>query len=315
MHELFKTRRTLLVVFMVATVIVAENTRLDQDDMIDVESDPGSPGFCEVELKNMRDAVKSLASELTKLRTALIVETSSKSELNRVWRLIRNQQALIEKEFANVNAQFSVKVRKESSVNTISTQNSSSMAELFFGGEPYFVQCASEIDPLHRPFAEAAVKLRSAGVSAVALDCHEKLPSGKSTVERFFPGKKIDRNEPFFFVVSNRQKPRSVNMKNVVSTESLVSFIAEATKPKVINIASKEDFREHCLRRKQCAVTVYDGNMTAPESAALEAVLIKHRGIAFVDIDLKKWTLSFEDSLPQTGQLPRCLLHYDETFQ
>ena len=150
-----QAKARLLISVLFATVIFAENLKVEQDDMLESDLDSTNPGFCELELKNMREAVKSLVSELALLRAALVVESSSKSEISRVWRLIRNQQALIEKEFANVNTQFSGKVRKQSSVETIITQNSSSMAELFFGGEPYFVQCASEEDPLHRPFIEA----------------------------------------------------------------------------------------------------------------------------------------------------------------
>ncbi len=262
-------------------------------------------GFCEVELKSMRAAVKSLSSELSALRIALNVESSSKSEVNRVWRLVRNQQAMIDKEFLNLNSQFSWKIRSANGVTTVSTQNSTSMADLFFGGEPYFVQCATEVEPLHRSFTEAANDLVAAGITPVALDCHEKLPSGKSTAERFFPGKTIVRSESFFFVVANRQKPRSVNMKSVVSSESLVNFITDATKPKMISVAGREDFREHCLRRQQCAVVVYDGNMTSEEVSSLETVVSRHRRVAFVDIDLKKWALSFEDALPQTGPAPR----------
>ena len=296
---------------ILASLMSAEVVENENDKNLSMETDSelvvsdSNSGFCELELKSMREAVKSLVTELSTLRTAIVVESSSKSELNRVWRLVRNQQALIEREFSNLNLQFSMKVRSANKVETISAQNSTSMAEIFFGGEPYFVQCVSEGEPLHRPFAEAAVDLRSAGITAVAMDCNEKLPSGKSTMERFFPGKRSDRSDSFFFLVSNRQKPRSVNMKTVVSTESLVNFISEATKPKVINIAGKEDFREHCLRRKQCAVVVYEGNMTTAETSSLEAVVLRHRNIAFVDIDLRKWSLSFEDALPQTGPSPR----------
>jgi hypothetical protein len=278
------------------------NQEIEVDSTI---SDSINSGFCEVELKSMRAAVKSLSAELSALRIALNVESSSKSETNRVWRLVRNQQAMIEKEFLNLNSQFSWKIRSANGVTTISTQNSTSMADLFFGGEPYFVQCATEVEPLHRSFTEAANDLVTSGITPVALDCHEKLPSGKSTAERFFPGKTIVRSESFFFVVANRQKPRSINMKNVVSSESLVNFIADATKPKMISVAGREDFREHCLRRQQCAVVVYDGNMTSEEVSSLETVVLQHRRIAFVDIDLKKWSLSFEDALPQTGPAPR----------
>jgi hypothetical protein len=294
------------------TTLTAEQTtdqEIDfpnQDNEIDSTlSDSVNSGFCEMELKSMRAAVKTLSAELSALRIALNVESSSKLETNRVWRLVRNQQAMIEKEFLNLNSQFSWKIRNANGVTTVSTQNSTSMADLFFGGDPYFVQCATEVEPLHRSFTEAANALVSSGITPVALDCHEKLPSGKSTAERFFPGKTILRSESFFFVVANRQKPRSVNMKSVVSSESLVNFIADATKPKMNSIAGREDFRENCLRRLQCAVVVNDGNMTSDEVSTLETVVSRHRRIAFVDIDMKKWSLSFEDALPQTGQAPR----------
>ena len=118
-----QAKARLLISVLFATVIFAENLKVEQDDMLESDLDSTNPGFCELELKNMREAVKSLVSELALLRAALVVESSSKSEISRVWRLIRNQQALIEKEFANVNTQFSGKVRKQSSVETIITQN------------------------------------------------------------------------------------------------------------------------------------------------------------------------------------------------
>jgi hypothetical protein len=308
-----KMQGIVLILFVLAWSTILAEQKADKDiDSPNLENEADSTfldsvnsGFCEVELKSMRAAVKSLSAELSALRIALNVESSSKSETNRVWRLVRNQQAMIEKEFLNLNSQFSWKIRSANGVTTISTQNSTSMADLFFGGEPYFVQCATEVEPLHRSFTEAANALVSSGITPVALDCHEKLPSGKSTAERFFPGKTILRSESFFFVVANRQRPRSINMKSVVSSDSLVNFIADATKPKLISIAGREEFREHCLRRQQCAVVVNDGNMTSDEVSSLESVVSRHRRIAFVDLDLKKWSLSFEDALPQTGQVPR----------
>jgi hypothetical protein len=275
---------------------------------VDVDSfsaESGVTGFCEAELKNLRAAIKTIGTELSVLESTLDKESSGISELNRIWKLFRNQEIMVDKSFDHLNSKFSEKVRNAYGVETINAQNATGMADLFFGGDPYFVQCASELEPLHRAFSEAAKELLSLGVTPVALNCREKLPSGKTSLERFFPGRRFNRSEPFFFVVSNRQNPRAVNMKSLVTTESFASFIFNATKPKIISVSSQEDFRENCLRRKQCAVVVYNGSISEQDQAVVDSLVSRHRRIAFVDVDSKKWSLSFEDSLPQNGPGPR----------
>ena len=104
--------------------------------------------------------------------------------------------------------------------------------------------------------------------------------------------------EPVFFVVSNRMPPRPFNVKSHVTPEMLVSFATNVTAVKVVRIADAEDFRENCLRRKQCAAVIYDGNYTEGEAEVVKNAARLHRAVAVVEVDTRKLRLSIEESLP-----------------
>ena len=44
-----------------------------------------------------------------------------------------------------------------------------------------------------------------------------------------------------------------------MTPEMLVSFASNVTAVRVPRISDPEDFRESCLRRKQCALVIFDG--------------------------------------------------------
>ena len=177
-------------------------------------------------------------------------------------------------------------IHKLSGVKHIKTDEKAKVEGLFLGGDPFFVQCAASVDQLHRTFLDAAADLSGAGVTPAVIDCDGKLPSGKTVKERFFKDRVLE--EPVFFVVANRQPPRPFSIKSHITPEMLVSFASNITAVKVTRISDAKDFKESCLRRKRCALVIYDGNYTEGEAAAVKAAALEHRGIAVCELDTRK---------------------------
>ena len=119
----------------------------------------GAEGTCDADAKGVVAAGKKLGAELKEMHQ--VEGLGSIADVSRTWRLVRNQQEQVEEAFAAVNARFSAAIRKLSGVETIKTDDKAQVEELFFGGEPFFVQCAAPVDKL-RPILEQrlqAVKL------------------------------------------------------------------------------------------------------------------------------------------------------------
>ena len=258
-------------------------------------------GTCDADAKGAIAAGKKLSDELLAMHD--VESLGSVNDVLRTWRLVRNQQQHVEESFEQVNSRFSGAVRRLSGVKTIKTNDKTRVEGLFLGGEPFFVQCGSPTDQLHRTFMDAAADLSGAGVTPAVIDCDGKLPSGKTVKERFFKDKALD--EPVFFVVANRLPPRPFSIKSHVTPEMLVSFASNVTAVKVSRITEAEEFRENCLRRKQCALVIFDGNYTEGEAAAVKAVAAHYRGIAVAEMDSRKLRLSIEDALPPNKGEPR----------
>jgi len=184
------------------------------------------------------------------------------------------------------SAASSSAIHKLSGVKHIKTDEKAKVEGLFLGGDPFFVQCAASVDQLHRTFLDAAADLSGAGVTPAVIDCDGKLPSGKTVKERFFKDRVLE--EPVFFVVANRQPPRPFSIKSHITPEMLVSFASNVTAVKVTRISDAKDFKESCLRRKRCALVIYDGNYTEGEAAAVKAAALEHRGIAVCELDTRK---------------------------
>ena len=79
--------------------------------------------------------------------------------------------------------------------------------QAFFGGEPWLIYCYDEYFEKDAGFHQAADSLNSLGVRTAVLNCFDKLPSGKNTMDRF----KLDRRfKPVMFLCANGGKPNQV---------------------------------------------------------------------------------------------------------
>ena len=258
-------------------------------------------GTCDADAKGIIAAGKKLSEETVAMGD--VESLGSVSDVMRTWRLVRNQQQQVEESFEQVNTRFSAAVRRLSGVKTVKTDDKARVEALFLGGDPYFVQCAPPTGQLHRTFMDSAPDLSGVGVTPAVIDCNGKLPSGKTVRERFFKDKTLE--EPVFFVVANRLPPRPFSIKSHVTPEMLVSFASNVTAVKVSRITDADEFRENCLRRKQCALVIFDGNYTEGEAAAVKTVAMQHRGVAVAELDTRKLRLSIEDALPPNKGEPR----------
>ena len=139
----------------------------------DAKKKAKDPETCEDKIKSLGTASKALIPEIEDLKP--LVKSLDNSELSRVWRLYRNQQAQVDAAFRDVANEFSRTTRDRAGIATLSPKGDTDrLGEVFFSGQPYFVQCADESEPLHRAFTDSAALLAEAGVTPAALDCTER---------------------------------------------------------------------------------------------------------------------------------------------
>lgn len=137
-----------------------------------------------------------------------------------------------------------------------------------------------------------------AGVPPVVVDCASKMPSGKTVFERFFPGRNI--TEPFFFLVANKDTPRAlaVASNKQVAADALVKFAVEESAPQVTVISSAEQFKSSCLKKKQCAVFLAQGDLSSKDQKIVNALVHVHRRASFVVVNTNRFTTTFDSILP-----------------
>lgn len=134
---------------------------------------PKDADTCEDQVKKLAAATKALLPKIEDLKP--LVSGLDTSELARVWRLYRNQQSLVEDTFRLVASEFSKVTRERAGIVTFSPKaDADRLGDVFFSGQPYFVQCAQITEPLHRAFTDSASLLVDAGITPAALDCHER---------------------------------------------------------------------------------------------------------------------------------------------
>lgn len=198
--------------------------------------------------------------------------------------------------------------------------SSEQLKAVFFSGEPWLVHCATRAELAAAAKDEGAEALLPAVVRAAAprlpdevrvgvLDCSKKLPSGKTTLQRF----KLDGSlSPTLVLVANGRAPRQVTSALLSKHGSssalfptprqqaaaLVSFVAAAIEPRVAALSKTEHLTAHCLRRKLCAVVMSDGELKGAAARTLQRLLKEYRAVSFVTVNTARYDFSLSKLMP-----------------
>ena len=200
----------------------------------------------------------------------------------------------------------------------LSAANATQLKSVFFSGDPWLVQCVSkedletfDIDP--KLAADEIVEKALAALPKEAqvglLDCGKRLPSGKSTHDRF----KLDTSlTPTLLFAANGKPPAQIkpNMLDKYGLASrlfpnarkqaaaLAGLVRARSEPKALVFTKTEHLHSHCLKRKRCVLVVTPGELSAAAGRTLGGLLHEHRAVAFGTINTARYELNLAKALP-----------------
>ena len=207
------------------------------------------------------------------------------------------------------------------SLELLSPTNATQLKAVFFSGDPWLVQCGSKTDLAAAATdatlgAHEVVELAMPKLSAVAkvglLDCAKKLPSGKSTLDRF----KLDAAiEPTLMFAANGNSPvqlaPSMLAKHGLASTlfptprqqagALAALVKSRSEKKALTLTKSQHLHEHCLKKKYCALLLLPRELSTSSEAAttLRKLLAEFRSVAFATVNAARYELSLAKHLPQ----------------
>ena len=167
--------------------------------------------------------------------------------------------------------------RAKPSVELLSAADGAALKAVFFSGAPWLVQCgtrtdlaAAASDPslgLHEVVERALLSLPTE-CRVGLLDCRQKLPSGKTVLERF----KLDGAvAPTLIVAANALPPAQVTAEQLAKhgglggvlfptvrqqAVALAALVGAKIEPKATVLTRTEHLQSHCLKRRHCALVL-----------------------------------------------------------
>ena len=203
-------------------------------------------------------------------------------------------------------------------VEILSHTDAEQLKEVFFGGEPWLVQCASKAD---LAAAAAADGLGAHEVVELALpllreskfgllDCARKLPSGKSTYDRF----KLESSaSPTLVLAANGKAPTQITapmLNKYIGTSlfptprqqagALASLVRARSEPKAYSFTKTEDVQAQCLtgKQKHCVLLLGPKEIKGEFARTVKKLMNEFRTITFATINTDRYEFSLAKHLP-----------------
>ena len=210
-------------------------------------------------------------------------------------------------------------------VELLSPANATQLKAVFFSGEPWLVQCGTKADlaaaaatansggslGAHEVLELALPKLSSvAGVRVGLLDCAKKLPSGKSTLDRFKLDAQVD---PLLVLAANGEPPVQLmpsmlhkhgGLGSALFPSSrqqalgLVGFAKARAEKRAMALTKSEQLHARCLRRKYCVLVLFPREPSGEGARVLSGLMMDHRQVAFATLNAGRYELSLARHLP-----------------
>ena len=179
----------------------------------------------------------------------------------------------------------------------LSVDNPTQLKEVFFGGKPYLVLCNDGEQAVHSTFTEVSRSVSySREFKTAILDCNQKLPSGKTTLERFqikaLP-KKSKKHLALVFYNGNK-KPKQVPFNYLSDTsvkESLLTWTKELVQLRYGRVTNEKTF-QYCTKRKHGNVLlIVNGTLSDVNKRSLAHLMNEHRLLRFCTLNHQRYRL------------------------
>ena len=221
--------------------------------------------------------------------------------------------------------------QKANSLQVLSPTNATQLKAVFFSGDPWLIQCGSKADlaaaaagdvglGAHDVLEIAMPALAKLPAEVGLLDCEKKLPSGKSTLDRF----KLDGGiSPMLIFTANGLAPVQIvpsmlakygGSSNLFPTSrqqaaALVALVKARATPQAFTFTKSEQMHAHCLKRKHCVLWLTEGEPQGEAARMLGTLLREYRTVAFGTVNTARYLFSLAKALPAppTKRTPQVL--------
>jgi len=189
---------------------------------------------------------------------------------------------------------YSLVTISRASIATVRLDDASQLKEVFFGGEPWMLQCANENVTIGEGFLGASKRLSvTSNVKFGTIDCNGKLPSNKTFWQRFGQvPKAFTAAAPVGFLFANNNDPLGIPEKYINDAKKLSEWAEKYSKPSVQELSWTKTFKKHCLSRDVCVQLHTKGKFKVP--SWMRGVMGQHMGLKFVSINRKLHKTSFD---------------------
>ncbi|KOO24553.1 nima-like pk serine threonine-protein kinase nek1 [Chrysochromulina tobinii] len=221
--------------------------------------------------------------------------------------------------------------QKANGMQVLSPTNATQLKAVFFSGDPWLIQCGSKADlaaaaagdvglGAHDVLEIAMPALAKLPAELGLLDCEKKLPSGKSTLDRF----KLDGGvSPMLIFAANGLAPVQIvpsmlakygGSSNLFPTPrqqaaALVALVKSRATPQAFTFTKSEQMHAHCLKCKHCVLWLTEGEPQGEAARTLGTLLREYRTVAFGTVNTARYQFSLAKALPAppTKRTPQVL--------
>ncbi|CAK4621342.1 hypothetical protein LEN26_021227 [Aphanomyces euteiches] len=189
----------------------------------------------------------------------------------------------------------------------IQLTNSNDVDRVFRSGEPWLVLCSNADAVLPEVFDKASKRVVGK-INVGVLDCHDKLPSGKSVYNKFLLREDIS---PTVFTIANGEKPKQLFLNYLQKPKILATQALEQVKKTLHEVQNTKQLDDKCLGKKSSCVLVYrtGKKFNDYEKQWLQSIMENHRQTAFVWMDASILSLSVESLFKKAAtQGQNCLV-------
>ena len=212
-------------------------------------------------------------------------------------------------------------VKKPPAVELLSISNATQLKTVFFSGDPWLVQCgaaadlaAAASDPklaVHEVVELALPKLGASVARVGLLDCTKRLPSGKSTIDRFRLDAKL---LPTLLLSANGQAPVQLQPEMLAKygglsdalfptprqqAAALVNLVKARSEKRALTFTKSEQLHTHCFKKRHCVLVLAPKELGGEASRTLQKLMHEHRAVTFGTINLARYEFSLAKHLPQ----------------
>lgn len=198
-------------------------------------------------------------------------------------------------------------------VQILQPTNATALKAVFFSGDPWLIQCGSKTDLAAggmdaglgaHEVVELSLPKLPIDAQVGLLDCAQKLPSGKSTLDRFKLNVAL---QPTLVFSANGQAPFQVTQAMLAKhgtysnqlfptprqqAASLAAFVKTKSEKKAHALTKSEHMHAFCLKRKYCVVVLVDGIPSGEQDRVLHKLFQQYRSVAFATINTARYEFS-----------------------